>query len=82
MIIEAILKINPKAEVVVRGNDINTCEIEWLNGTAQISKSEISNMIPIIEQEILNKENNKQSAINKLKSLGLNEAEINSILGI
>jgi hypothetical protein len=25
---------------------------------------------------------NKQSAINKLKSLGLNEAEINSILGI
>jgi len=30
------------------------------------------------EQELAN----KQSAINKLKSLGLNEAEINSILGI
>jgi hypothetical protein len=29
MIIKAILKINPNAKVVVRGNDINTCEIEW-----------------------------------------------------
>jgi len=41
MIIESILKINPKAEVVVRGNDINTCEIEWLNNTAPISKEDI-----------------------------------------
>jgi hypothetical protein len=35
-----------------------------------------------IINEQANKEQNKQSAINKLKSLGLNEAEINSILGI
>ena len=41
MIIEAILKINPNAEVVVRGNDINTCEIEWHNGTTPISKADI-----------------------------------------
>ena len=41
MIAEAILKINPNAEVVVRGSDINTCEIEWLNGTAPISKADI-----------------------------------------
>ena len=41
MIIEAILKINPNAEVVVRGTDINTCEIEWLNGTPPISKADI-----------------------------------------
>jgi hypothetical protein len=84
MIIEAILKINPNAEVVVRGNDINTCEIEWLNGTTPISKSEIEAMIPIVEQEIINKKAedlaNKQSALNKLKALGLNDAEINSIL--
>ena len=32
MIIEAILKINPNAVVTVRGSDINTCEIEWLEG--------------------------------------------------
>ena len=41
MIIEAILKINPKAEVTVRGRDINTCEIEWHNGTPEISKADI-----------------------------------------
>ena len=41
MITEAILKINPNAEVVVRGKDINTCEIEWLNGTTPISKADI-----------------------------------------
>jgi hypothetical protein len=40
MIIEAILKINPNAEVSVSGNDINT-EIEWHNGTTPISKADI-----------------------------------------
>ena len=33
MIIEAILKINPNAKVTVRGDDINTCEIEWVETT-------------------------------------------------
>jgi hypothetical protein len=41
MIIEAILKINPNAEVVVDGDDINTCEIEWHNGTTPIPKADI-----------------------------------------
>ena len=41
MIIEAIVKINPNAEVTVSGNDINTCEIEWHNGTTPISKADI-----------------------------------------
>jgi hypothetical protein len=39
MIIEAILKINPKAEVTVRGNDINN--IEWHNGTTPIPVADI-----------------------------------------
>jgi len=39
MIIDAILKINPNAEVTVRGNDINN--IEWHNGTTPISKADI-----------------------------------------
>ena len=80
MIAEAILKINPNAQVVVRGTDINTCEIEWHNGTTPISKAEIEAMIPIVEQEIaqaqLNKEQAEQSAINKLKALGLTDAEV------
>ena len=50
MIINAILKINPKAEVVVRGNDINT--IEWLNGTPPIPKDQILAILPEVEKEI------------------------------
>jgi len=84
-ILKTILKINPQAKVVVRGGDINTCEIEWLDGTTPISKTEIANMIPVVEQEIANKQvediTNKQSALNKLKALGLNDAEIKSIIG-
>jgi len=41
MIIEAILKINPNAVVSVRGDNINTCEIEWHNGTTPIPKADI-----------------------------------------
>ena len=41
MIGKAILKINPNAIYVIRGNDIDTCEIEWLEGTAEISKADI-----------------------------------------
>ena len=39
MIIEAILKINPNAEVSADGDDINY--IQWLNGTTPISKADI-----------------------------------------
>jgi hypothetical protein len=83
MIIEAILKINPNAQASVNAEDIN--QITWLNGTTPISKSEIETMIPVVQQEQENKIAtelaNKQSALNKLKALGLNDAEINSILG-
>ena len=40
-IVKAILAINPKAEVGIDGNDIDTCKIEWLSGTAEISKADI-----------------------------------------
>ena len=84
-ITKLILRINPNAQIVVRGNDINNYEIEWLNGTAPISKSEIEAMIPVVEQEIeqakLQEEQRKQSAISKLKAIGLTDEEINSLLG-
>ena len=41
MIGKAILKINPNAKAIVHGEDINTCEIEWLNGTTPIPKADI-----------------------------------------
>ena len=41
-IARAILSINPDAKVSVKGNEIDTCEIEWLEGTSEISRSDIS----------------------------------------
>jgi len=80
MITEAILKINPNAEVSVSGEDINTCEITWHNGTTPISKADIEAMIPTVEQEaadaIIKKANDKASADAKLKALGLTDDEI------
>jgi len=52
MIIEAILKINPNAEVTVRGSDINTCEIEWLNNTTPISVADIQAQFPAVELDM------------------------------
>ena len=52
MIIDAILKINPSAEVTVKGTDINTCEIEWHNGTTPISKADIEAQFPAVELDI------------------------------
>ena len=63
MIIETILKINPKAIVNVIGNDIDNCKIEWLENTTPISKEDIKKMIPIVEAEI---EQEKQDVINTI----------------
>ena len=80
MIIKAILKINPNAVVTVRGDDIDTCEIEWLEGTTPIPKEDIKTMIPTVEQEIADaaakKITDKASADAKLKALGLTDDEI------
>ena len=85
MIIKAILKINPNAQATVKGDDINTCEIEWQDGTTPISKEDIEAMIPTVETEI---EQENQTAIDKkasgkqkLKDLGLDDAEIKALIG-
>ena len=51
MIIESILKINSNAEVTVRGSDINTCEIEWHNGTTPIPKANIEAKMVEVQAE-------------------------------
>ena len=50
MIIEAILKLNPKAQVSVSGDDINS--ITWENGTAPIPKEQILAIIPQVELDM------------------------------
>ena len=78
MIIEAILKINPDAKVMVNNEDINS--IQWLDGTTPISKADIQAQIPVVEQEIADaatkKIADKASADAKLKVLGLTDDEI------
>jgi len=49
MIIDAILKINPNAEVVVRDNDINS--IEWHNGTTPIPVADIEAKMTELQAE-------------------------------
>ena len=84
MIIEAILKINPNAIVHVRGDDINTCEIDWLEGTTPISKADIEAKmaeLPTAEEEANQTETDKSSGKQKLKDLGLTDAEIKALTG-
>ena len=84
MIIQAILKINPNAVVTVRGKDINTCEIEWLEGTTPISVADIEAKmaeLPTEEEEIAQKETDAASGKQKLKDLGLTDAEIKALTG-
>ena len=80
-IIKAIQKINPNAEVSVSEEDINS--IVWENETTPIPIEDIEAMIPTVEQELKDadtqKTNNKISAQNKLKALGLTDAEIEAL---
>jgi hypothetical protein len=49
MIIEAILKINPNAKATVKGIDLDTCEIEWHENTAPISREDIKAQFTAVE---------------------------------
>ena len=84
MIIEAILKINPNAQCSISGNDINS--IEWNEGTTPIPVADIQAQIPIVEQEIAQEKqdaiNKKASVKQKLKDLGLDDAEIKALIGV
>ena len=81
-VINAILKINPSAKVSVTDDDIN--KIEWLEGTTPISKADIEAKmaeLPTAEEEATQTETDKSSGKQKLKDLGLNDAEIKALTG-
>ena len=84
-IFKAIRKINSNAHMIIRGNDIDSCEIEWLENTTPISKEDIKAQMSAVETEI---EQEKQDVINKkasgkqkLKDLGLDDDEIKALMG-
>ena len=56
MIAEAIVKINSNAKFSVSGDDIDTCEIIWLDGTTPISKSDIQAQLPAVEFDMAMKD--------------------------
>jgi hypothetical protein len=82
MIEKAIKKINPNAQFTVNADDIN--QITWLNGTTPIPKADIEAKIaelPTLEEETAQKETDKSSGKQKLKDLGLTDAEIKALTG-
>ena len=84
MIIDAILKINPNAEVTVKGNDIDNCDIVWNENTTTISKEDIKAKIaemPTAEEQKIDKENAQASGNQKLLDLGLTQAEATALTG-
>ena len=82
MIDIAIKKINPNAEFTYQGEDINT--IQWLNGTTPIPVADIEAKmaeLPTTEEEATQTETDKSSGKQKLKDLGLTDAEIKALTG-
>ena len=54
-IAQSILLIDSDAKVDIRGDDIATCEIRWLEGTSEISRSDISTKLTaLINAEPMN----------------------------
>ena len=85
-VIDAILSINPNAKVVTKGSDIDTIEIDWLEGTTEISKTDIqAKLIELNNKEEQEKQdaiNKKASGKQKLLDLGLTEEEVKALIGV
>jgi len=83
-IIKSIFAINPTAQFTFEEEDIDN--IQWLNGTTPISKSDLEAKMLTIENEIAQVETDKQtkkaSGKAKLKALGLDDDEIKAVMGI
>jgi predicted ATP-grasp superfamily ATP-dependent carboligase len=76
-LILAIKKINSAAEF--EASDVDN--IIWKNGTTPISKSDIEAQYATVEAEEENKTNKKASGKQKLKDLGLDDDEIQALMG-
>ena len=85
MLAKAIRSLNPTSQFSIDFKNENDFNISWHNNTQPIDKQTIINkqieLQEIEDNRIEQEKLNKQSALNKLKELGLNDAEINSILG-
>ena len=82
-IFKAVKIINSNAEMSISENDLDT--IIWENGTTPISKSDIEAKLTQAQNELdaeqTNTANKKTSGKQKLKDLGLDDAEIKALTG-
>ena len=86
MISKAILSINPNAKVGIEGTDIDTCIFNWDSETTPILREDIKSKIEELkvqeEQDKINIETKKASGKQKLKDLGLDDDEIQALIGV
>jgi hypothetical protein len=85
-VIDAIIAINPNAKVVTRGSNIDTIEIDWLDGTEEISKADIETKLTELnnneDAEAIANQNARTTGKAKLKSGdALTDAEIKALFG-
>ena len=81
-IVKAIKSINPNAQFTFGEEDLNT--LTWENGTTPIPKADIEAKmaeLPTAEEEAAQTETEKASGKQKLKDLGLTDAEIKALTG-
>ena len=80
----AIKAINKDAEFIINDSDLDN--INWLNDTTPISKSDIqTKMTELLDgdkNEKTNTANKKASGKQKLKDLGLDDDEIKALMGV
>jgi len=80
-IVNAIREIDYERNFKIDGTDIDDCTIEWINGSAEISKADIKTKMQDIETNGTAKDQKKASGKQKLKDLGLDDDEIKALIG-
>ena len=82
-IFRAVKIIDPDAQMSITENDLDS--IVWENGTTPISKTKIKNKLTQAQNELdaeaQVEADKKASGKQKLKDLGLDDDEINALLG-
>ena len=80
-VITAIREIDYQRNFKIDGTNIDDCTIEWINGSAAISKDDIKAKMQDIEDNGTVKDQKKASGKQKLKDLGLDDDEIKALMG-
>ena len=81
-VITAIKEIDYHRNFKIDGTNIDDCNIEWINGSVAISKDDIKAKMQDIEDNGTVKDQKKASGKQKLKDLGLNDDEIQALIGV